>query len=74
MASTGKQESSAQRAEREEAEGSEARRQTAEARASHLATIQPVCRTSPYSAETRRARAGSRTARILFLDEGNFCR
>ena len=68
------QESVGQRAAREEAEDSEARRQTLEARASRLAAIQPVCRLSPYSAETRRARASSRTARILFLDEGNFCR
>lgn len=68
------QESSSQREERAAAEDSEARRQTAEVRGEHLTAIHPVFRTSPFSAEMRRARTDSLTARILFLDEGNFCR
>ena len=68
------QESLRQREERAAMEDFEARRQTAEARGEHLAAIHPVFRTSPFSAEMRSARANSPTARILFLDEGNFCR
>ena len=68
------QETESERAARAEAEDSEARRQTATARMEKLASVRPVFRTSPYSAELRRARATSPTARILFLDEGNFCR
>lgn len=36
--------------------------------------LQPVFRASPYRAEAARQRAGSTTARLLFVDEGNHCR
>jgi len=36
--------------------------------------LQPVFRASPYRAEAARRRAGSTTARLLFVDEGNHCR
>ena len=67
------QESSAERAKREAAEDAEARRQTAAAHGSQTA-VAPAFRTSPYSAEAQAVRAASRTARLLFLDEGNLCR
>ena len=67
------QESAAARAEREAREDAEALRQTAAARGSQTA-VAPVFRTSPYSAEARAVRDASRTARLLFLDEGNLCR
>ena len=36
--------------------------------------LQPVFRASPYAAEALRERRAAKTASILFLDEGNYCR